>query len=408
MVAPFSDQNEYDVLGISPNADRRQIQTAFARLQRRRDPAVRAARDTLSSPEKRLAVDVFIPSFELADYTQTDVSSSGKPDTPDWLSFIDAEAVFKEDVKALATLVAERWLAVQAPSATLDLPRWDGPQRKPQLTGLLVDEQEDCENPAIDIPKREVGCVGMVVRIALITLVTACAYFVISPRSTLFDSISTGFAAFVASVSNAVQGPNQTASIGYAGTLRPTVSRQPVDENTPAIPNTATQKPNQVQDGAHLPVESTMSPTTVELPVQVQPTSAPLVVVAPATWTPTTLPTSTPTPSVTPSRTPSPTQTPSQTPTRSETPTVTPTSTPRPSPTPTPVPYIITASATVNVRSCPQLSCRVIGRLSPNELMLVQTEVEGASVSDSIKWYQIEFEDSDGYIHSSLASPAEQ
>lgn len=411
VVTPFSEQNEYDVLGISPNADRKQIQTAFARLQRKRAPAVRAARDTLSNPEKRLAVDVFIPSFELADPPQKETSSSEEPDPPNWHSLIDAEAIFKEDVKTLTTLVVERWLNVQAPPTVPEPPRWDGPKQKPAISGLLVDEQDRHEHRDIETPRQEIGSKGMVASIAVIILVTVWAYFAIPPWSILLDSVSMGFAALIASVSNAIEGSNHTTLIDYSGALKPTVSWQPVDENTPAIQDSKAQEPDPTQTAVPVFTESSVFPATVEISTQAKPTSEPFVVVAPATRTPTP-PTATLTPSVTPSETPSPTKTPTQTPTHTHTPTVTPTrtptSTPRPSPTPTPVPYIITASATVNVRSCPQLSCRVIGSLRPNEIILVRTEVDGALVSDNIKWYQIEFEDLDGYVHSSLASPVDQ
>ena len=63
--------------------------------------------------------------------------------------------------------------------------------------------------------------------------------------------------------------------------------------------------------------------------------------------------------------------------------------------------------ANARVRACPgTVNCRIIGLLSSGESVRVQEHVLGEPVYGSTAWIRFEFEDSTGFIHSSLVTEA--
>lgn len=496
MVAPFSDMNDYELLGISPNASRTQVRDAYAQRHRLGDPAIRAARDTLSSPEKRLAVDAFIPSFELVEDIQEPpvTAEAAQHDLKDVLRFIDETAVLKEDLRILTTRVVEEWLDARAPAEVAQPPRWEPRIQPLDTTALLVDEPGDHTASKTGPSLSRFGCTLLAAGIALIMFIPIWG----PPRWRAFsDTISSGFATLMVSISEALELRHEGTEGGFARAPVPTTSsgriddRVPLQEEAAFVPQTADQiftPTSTAGEETHQEIHTT-TPTLTEQAVRkisLSPTSepsfrapdsavsapdstrrqSPLIVIIPLTLTPvatssldilpsqtssstptpTTASTSTPTdtpalnsthtqptsavataslsttPSEVPSNTPLPTDTPTAKPSHTPIPTqtasdtqriatvtTTPTKRPnlasQPTRTPTPQPHIITASARVHVRSCPELTCEIIGSLAPGVIVYVQREAEGATVYDSSKWYEIVLEDEKGFVHSALASP---
>lgn len=106
----LTDPNPYEVLGISPNADRRAIKLALAEKQRKNRSQIERqqalnARNALSFAEKRLLVDALIPHFsESSHETDSQVSLEHfiDPAEPlDWRDIVDPDTVIAHDLQAL-------------------------------------------------------------------------------------------------------------------------------------------------------------------------------------------------------------------------------------------------------------------------------------------------------------------
>jgi hypothetical protein len=67
--------------------------------------------------------------------------------------------------------------------------------------------------------------------------------------------------------------------------------------------------------------------------------------------------------------------------------------------------YVVTSSQSINARTCPRLTCDVARTFAPGDVLAVESLVEGDTVSGSDKWLQISEDESDIYVHSSLAEP---
>lgn len=108
----LTDPNPYDVLDITPDADRDVIKRAMAEKQRQSKTQVerqqiRNARQTLSLPAKRLVVDALMPDFVSA-HPNADIQIELDQDVSlDWRELANLEEVLQHDLQALllATLM---------------------------------------------------------------------------------------------------------------------------------------------------------------------------------------------------------------------------------------------------------------------------------------------------------------
>lgn len=104
----LTDPNPYEILDISPDADRTTIKRALANKQRKnrdRDQADRQqalkARNTLFSTEKRLMVDALIPDFQETGST-IDISLDLDNVEPiSWRDIANPDELLWEDMQAL-------------------------------------------------------------------------------------------------------------------------------------------------------------------------------------------------------------------------------------------------------------------------------------------------------------------
>ena len=108
----LTDPNPYDVLDITPDADRDVIKRAMAEKQRQSKTQVerqqaRNARQTLSLPAKRLVVDALMPDF-MGAHPNADIQIELDQDVSvDWREIANPDEVLQHDLQALmlATLM---------------------------------------------------------------------------------------------------------------------------------------------------------------------------------------------------------------------------------------------------------------------------------------------------------------
>lgn len=111
----LTDDNPYDILGVTPDADKKAIKQAFARqnASQGRDGkarrAIRQAYDILRAPDKRLIVDALTPGFSSQSGTAglAALFTNQPVESPDWLAYLDEPAIVRETIEALvrATLL---------------------------------------------------------------------------------------------------------------------------------------------------------------------------------------------------------------------------------------------------------------------------------------------------------------
>lgn len=64
----------------------------------------------------------------------------------------------------------------------------------------------------------------------------------------------------------------------------------------------------------------------------------------------------------------------------------------------------VVGGARANARTCPHLDCRIVQTLNPGQAITILETVEGASVSNSARWYRIQVNGQDAFVHSSLVT----
>lgn len=108
----LTDPNPYDILNITPDADRDAIKRALAEKQRQSKTQLdrqqaRNARQTLSLPNKRLIVDALAPDFTGAHTTAGIKNELDRDVSIDWCEVANPDEVLKHDLQALmlATLM---------------------------------------------------------------------------------------------------------------------------------------------------------------------------------------------------------------------------------------------------------------------------------------------------------------
>jgi hypothetical protein len=67
--------------------------------------------------------------------------------------------------------------------------------------------------------------------------------------------------------------------------------------------------------------------------------------------------------------------------------------------------YVVTSSQSINARTCSRLTCDVARTFAPGDVLVVESQVEGDTVSGSDQWLQLNEDGSDVFVHSSLAAP---
>ena len=108
----LTDPNPYEVLDITPDADRATIKRALAEKQQQSNTQLdrqqaRNARQTLSLTAKRLVVDALMPDF-VGAHPADDIQIKLDQDVSiDWRDIANPDGVLRHDIKALmlATLM---------------------------------------------------------------------------------------------------------------------------------------------------------------------------------------------------------------------------------------------------------------------------------------------------------------
>lgn len=59
---------------------------------------------------------------------------------------------------------------------------------------------------------------------------------------------------------------------------------------------------------------------------------------------------------------------------------------------------------TVNARACAKTTCKVVAKLRPGTAVVILELVDGATVKKSTKWYRIQVDGKDAFVHSSLVT----
>jgi hypothetical protein len=117
LMEKLTDPNPYDILQITPDADRQAIKRALAERQREnkgqteRQQALKA-RNALSSVETRLLVDALTPNFVdgvseaelIAELSQSPI------DDIDWLSLLDEDRILRQDFRAYLEAIIQHTL----------------------------------------------------------------------------------------------------------------------------------------------------------------------------------------------------------------------------------------------------------------------------------------------------------
>lgn len=102
----LTDPNPYEILGITPDADRETIKRALAEKQRQSKTQLERqralhARQTLSSIQKRLIVDAFMPDF-LEEGRESEILAELEDvEDFDWRDIVDPDEILKHDLQAL-------------------------------------------------------------------------------------------------------------------------------------------------------------------------------------------------------------------------------------------------------------------------------------------------------------------
>jgi hypothetical protein len=124
----LNDPNPYEILEISPNADRAAIKVALAARQRKnktqleRQQALQA-RNVLYSPEKRLVADALTPTFLMhAASSNAHLEVKQKPTDVDWREIADPAVVLQADLEALIKATIQHTVGtVEPPETPLNL-----------------------------------------------------------------------------------------------------------------------------------------------------------------------------------------------------------------------------------------------------------------------------------------------
>lgn len=373
---PFEDKNDYEVLGLTPRASRKDVQSAYARHQS--EPHARKARDTLAAPGKRVAVDVFIPSFTLSD-AATDEPAPSETEQSDWLRFVDRHAVLMEAAQAFTQAVIESLLKSRqtAGHQTVQAPVWKYKTGTFQAGGVLLKRVplSPAEMPPQpQSPARRRRLVRTLSSAAIIVLLALAAYFALSYLQ------ETG----KATTAHPLTGDNE----GDARTLEAFAPMDAISSIGASLLMSTTTLP-----GALVAFTTTVTPSETPVPTDT------------ATATATQTPVLTSTPTVIHSSTTIYIYVSTATKTFTPQPSNTPGLAPSPTSSPTPVPFQLSALSNVNARACPRLDCEVVGKLVPGERIGVIRMVEGDIVAGSERWCQITLDGEEAFIHSSLASP---
>jgi hypothetical protein len=117
----LSEETAYDLLGISPSAEQKEIQEAFTLLRKEMGSKdarrLREARDRLWSPERRAVLDAFLPQLDDDDTDTDKIVEELLGDLPaaedvDWFKLIDKSILHQYEADALARAVLhDTWLA---------------------------------------------------------------------------------------------------------------------------------------------------------------------------------------------------------------------------------------------------------------------------------------------------------
>jgi len=101
----LTDENPYEILDLSINADKKTITKAFTQRNRGSNRDRRLARqayDTLRKPEERILVDAFTPVFSTADQEEdlTYILTDEDEHSVNWLGYLDIEDILQQSLKA--------------------------------------------------------------------------------------------------------------------------------------------------------------------------------------------------------------------------------------------------------------------------------------------------------------------
>ncbi len=112
----LTDPNPYEILKITPNAERTTIKRALAACQREnktqtdRQQAL-LARNMLFSTEKRLIADALTPTFLMQDASSEPVLEITNNFAPiDWHEIVDPDAILRDDLEALIVATIQHTL----------------------------------------------------------------------------------------------------------------------------------------------------------------------------------------------------------------------------------------------------------------------------------------------------------
>lgn len=120
----LTDPNPYEILQITPDADRQTIKRALAERQREsksqieRQQALKA-RNLLSSEESRLLVDALIPNFADGVSETELIAELGLTsiDETDWFSLLDERQILQQDFRAYLEVIIRHTLGEIPPPA---------------------------------------------------------------------------------------------------------------------------------------------------------------------------------------------------------------------------------------------------------------------------------------------------